>query len=135
MIKKLLLLNQKPKKNLVIHLIFISLLIAFLIITYNYNTYDVYQTTGIMKCENNDCYITITMIYDKIDILNQNPKIEYLNKIYDIKSITYEEPYLNNNIAYQDLNITTNLQVNNQIINFNILYNKQRIITKIKEIL
>lgn len=135
MIKKLLLLNQKPKKNLVIHLIFISLLITFLIIAYNYNTYDVYQTTGIMKCENNDCYITITMIYDKIDILNQNPKIEYLNKIYDIKSITYEEPYLNNNIAYQDLNITTNLQVNNQIINFKILYNKQRIITKIKEIL
>lgn len=135
MIKKLLLLNQKPKKNLVIHLIFISLLIAFLIIAYNYNTYDVYQTTGIMKCENNDCYITITMIYDKIDILNQNPKIEYLNKIYDIKSITYEEPYLNNNIAYQDINITTNLQVNNQIINFKILYNKQRIITKIKEIL
>lgn len=135
MIEKLLLLKEKPSKNNIIYFIILIITITFLIISYYIKTYDCIKTTGIITCENNNCYIDITLSYDKIDILNQKPKIEYLNKEYSIISINYNEPYLNNNIAYQDIKLTTNLKTSNQIINFKILYNKQRIITKILDIL
>ena len=95
---------------------------------------DSYYVTGLINSDK-ECVITISFPYDKVDILKQNPHIEYLNKEYNINSITYNDPYLNSEIPYEDINITTDLTSKDQIINLKILYNKQRVIKKIKNII
>lgn len=132
MIEKEILLNELPKKHVLVYIICFIIGIAFFIISYTIETYDTYKATGIIDCEQETCQISITLNYNDIDILSQNPKIEYGKQEYDIVETIYEEPYLNNNIAYQDIQLRTNLQEQNRIINFTILYNKQRIINKIK---
>lgn len=134
MIEKEILLKQLPKRHVCIYCIFFILGVLFLIMSYKIETYDTWKTNGILKCEEEMCQISITLSYNDIDILSKNPKIEYGKKEYDISSISYEEPYVNSNIAYQDIQLQTNLVEENRIINFTILYNKQRIITKIKNI-
>lgn len=133
MLNKLILLNKKPNKHQKLYITIIILIIVFLIYCIRNYTYNSYQTTGIIKCED-DCYINITLPYDKVDILSKNPIIKYQNKTYKIDKILYKEPYLDHEIAYQDIEIESFIK-EERIINFNILYNKQRIITKIKNII
>lgn len=128
------LLNKKIKKtNIFITTFFIILLISILL-SYQIETYSLYKTYGIINC-NETCFITTTIQYDKLNILKLNPKIKYLGKIYDIEKIDYKEPYLNNGLPLQDIELTTNIKNESTIIEFSILYDKQRIITKLKKII
>lgn len=134
MIQKLILLNQKPKNTPIISFLFIIICIITLCLSYFIKTYDIYPTTGIINCAES-CKISLTIPYDKIDFIKDDSKLKYLNQEYEIINITYDEPYLNNNIPYEDINIETNLTSQDKIINFQILSNKQRIITKLKNII
>lgn len=134
MIQKLILLNQKPKNTPIISFLFIIVCIITICLSYFIKTYDIYPTTGIINCDKS-CKISLTIPYDKIDFIKNDSKLKYLNQEYEIISITYDEPYLNNDIPYEDISIETNLQSQDKIINFQILSNKQRIITKIKNII
>lgn len=127
---KIYLLNKKPKNNKLFSIIiFITILISILL-TYKYKTYDSLNIVGIYKCENT-CYIESSIYYEDINKIDKTSILEYKNKTYIIEDIIYSEPYLNNNIAYQDIKIITNLKVKETIINSKILYNKQRIIYKL----
>lgn len=127
------LLNIQPKHPYLITLITLSFIIL-IIILYKVHTYDSVATTGIITC-NETCEIKLTLPYDKIAILNSHPSLTFNNETYNIDNIVYGEPYLNNNIVYQDITITTNLYSDNPLINFKILNNRQRIITKIKNVI
>lgn len=127
------LLNLQPK----LHFLLFSSLLTFIISTiviYKVYTFDSVATTGIITC-GETCEIQLTLPYDKIAILNSHPFIYYNNETYTIDNTVYGEPYLNNNIVYQDITITTNLYSDNPLINFKILNNRQRIITKIKNVI
>lgn len=134
MLNKIVFLNKKPKKHSIIYWILLIIIITSFFLLYKIKTYDSYLVTGINNCEN-VCIITFTLPYNKVDILSKKPKIEYLNKIYKIENINYLEPYLNNGIPYQDIELITKISNNNRLINFKIIYNKQRIITKIQNII
>lgn len=127
---KIYLLNKKPKFNKSITFIVLLTIIFFILLTFKYNTYDSLNIVGIYKCDNT-CYIETSIIYEDINKIDKNSILEYKNKTYIIEDIIYSEPYLNNNIAYQDIKIITNLKVKETIIKSKILYNKQRIIYKI----
>lgn len=127
---KIYLLNKKPKSNKLITFIVLLTIIFFILLTFKYNTYDSLNIVGIYKCDNT-CYIETSIIYEDINKIDKNSILEYKNKTYIIEAIIYSEPYLNNNIAYQDIKIITNLKVKEKIIKSKILYNKQRIIYKI----
>ena len=127
---KIYLLNKKPKSNKLITFIVLLTIIFFILLTFKYNTYDPLNIVGIYKCDNT-CYIETSIIYEDINKIDKNSILEYKNKTYIIEDIIYSAPYLNNNIAYQDIKIITNLKVKETIIKSKILYNKQRIIYKI----
>lgn len=127
---KIYLLNKKPKSNKLITFIVLLTIIFFILLTFKYNTYDSLNIVGIYKCDNT-CYIETSIIYEDINKIDKKSILEYKNKTYIIEDIIYSEPYLNNNIAYQDIKIITNLKVKETIIKSKILYNKQRIIYKI----
>lgn len=127
---KIYLLNKKPKSNKLITFIVLLTIILFILLTFKYNTYDSLNIVGIYKCDNT-CYIETSIIYEDINKIDKKSILEYKNKTYIIEDIIYSEPYLNNNIAYQDIKIITNLKVKETIIKSKILYNKQRIIYKI----
>lgn len=127
---KIYLLNKKPKSNKLITFIVLLTIIFFILLTFKYNTYDSLNIVGIYICDNT-CYIETSIIYEDINKIDKNSILEYKNKTYIIKDIIYCEPYLNNNIAYQDIKIITNIKVKETIIKSKILYNKQRIIYKI----
>lgn len=135
MIEKLLLLNIKPKRKIFIYINCIIIFIVFIILSFKIEIYDSYQTTGILKCINEDCNIELTLYYEKINILEQDPQIEYLGNFYKIYNIEYSDPYLNNNLIYQDIKLKSDIHGDERIINLKILYNKQRIIDKIKNII
>ena len=132
--KKIYLLNLYPHKHRLISIIVILVGLTIIPLSNFIKLYDSYYTTGLISC-NEECSITVSLPYDKVDILKQNPHLEYLNKEYKINKITYNEPYLDNQIPYEDVIIYTNLNSEDKIINFKILYNKQRIISKVKKMI
>ena len=134
MINKTFLLSKQPTKNYLFHIIIIIITLTSIIFSYSYKTYDSLNIVGIYKCEET-CYIDTSLSYEDIIKLNNPSIFKYNNKTYIIEDIIYNEPYLNNNTIYQDIQITSNLKVNKKIIKIKILYNKQRIITKIKNMI
>ncbi len=131
---KIYMLNLKPTKIILVNIIMYLYIIISLIISYNIKTYTSLKLTGILNCDNT-CIIDTTLSYEYISKINKNSKISSNNKSYKIENIEYSEPYLNNNIAYQDIKLVTNIKEDNKIIEFKILYNKQRILTKIINII
>ena len=93
------------------------------------------ELVGLNNCKNNSCQIKITLNYEDMKILDQNPSILYKKNKYKIKDIVYEEPYLNNGIPVNDITIITDNITNNKIIDFKIIYNNERIIKKIKNLI
>ena len=132
--KKIYLLNLYPHKHRLISIIVILVVLTIIPLSNFIKLYDSYYTTGLISCTE-ECSITVSLPYDKVDILKQNPHLEYLNKEYKINKIIYNEPYLDNQIPYEDVIINTNLNSEDKIINFKILYNKQRIISKVKKMI
>ena len=133
MIETYLLINEKTKKHPFLIIIF-SLLILITFLFYHIKAYSSISVTGLMEC-GEKTNISFTLPYKQVDKITKEAKISYKNKEYVIESIAFEEPYLDHNIPYQDILITTNLVCEEKIVNFKINYNKQRILTKIKQII
>ena len=131
---KTILLAKQPNNNKLFHIIFSIIIIISLITSYSYKTYDAINIVGIYKCEEY-CYIESSISYENINKIDKSNIIEYKNNNYNIEDIIYSEPYLNNNIAYQDIKIKCNLKDSEKIVKTKILYNKQRIIRKIISII
>ncbi len=127
---KTILLSIKPTNNYIIHIMFLIIVIITIITSYSYKTYDTLNIIGIYSCDSN-CYIETSLSYKEINTLDKSNIIEYKNNKYKIEDIIYSEPYLNNNIAYQDVKIECNLKEKEKIVKAKYLYNKQRIIKKI----
>lgn len=123
-------LKSKTPKNYPILKITILLFIIFIIFSSTIKTYDSYNIIAILNCSEK-CTINFSLPYNKIPLVNPNAKINYNNKVYDVKNIKFDEPYLNNNVPYQDLSIETEIQEEEKILNIKLLNNKQRIITKL----
>lgn len=134
MINKYILLSKKPKNNKIFNFLFTIILLTSIFFSYKYKTYDSYYMVGLKECED-VCYILISLSYKDINKISESSLIEYNNKKYQITELIYDEPYLNNNIAYQDVKIISNLETKESIINMKVLYNRQRILTKLKKII
>lgn len=134
MTKKIILLQRQPKNHSITYCLALFSIVIPLIISFFIKTYTTFSTSGIIKCSES-CEISLSIPYKEIDLFSQDPKLMYLEKEYKIKNIIYEEPYLNNNIAYEDVRIETDLKSDDRLINIQLLYNKQRIIKKIKNII
>ena len=125
---------KTPKKNKLPYLIFFSLIIL-IILSYHIEIYDTYKTIGIATC-NDRCEIEINISSINSEIINNKLELEYKSKKYKVFKIITKDIYLENNIVYQKLIIETELILNsNNFIEFKLLYNKQRIINKIIDIL
>jgi len=125
----------KPKNNKLIVFLFLTMILIVVYYICTKYTYDKKEIIGLNECNNKECQIKITLNYQEIKILDQNPKIIYQNKEYIIKDITYNDAYLNNNIPVSDITIITEKITDNNIIDFKITYNRERIINKIKNII
>lgn len=135
MYNKFSLITLLPHKHRLINFLIIITFIIAIILSYKIKTYDSYLVSGLNKCDNDLCEIQITVPYNKIDIFALTNNIEYLNKQYRVLNIVYNDPYLDSGIPYQDIIISTDLKTEEKIINFKVLYNKQRIIRKIEKLL
>jgi len=134
MVNDILLYYKKPHLNICILIIIILFMLTLIILSYKIKTFDYYKVVGIIECEDK-CTIKFSLPYNKIDILSKSPKILYQNKEYNIEDISYSEPYLNNDIPVEDIELISNIKKDDNLIEFSIIYNKQRIINKIKNLI
>ncbi len=132
MIEKLILLNQKPKKNLFI-LLATLIIISLVISSYFIKTYDVYKTYGYITCDDN-CYINLSLSYDNLNKLTTKTLLEIDKEITKIDDIEYLDISLENEIPYQNVRIKT-VKDKNKIIEIKLLNNKQRIIKKLYDLI
>lgn len=133
MIETYLLIKEKNKKHPFL-LVLCTFLIIITLILYHTKAYSSIKISGIVECSET-ANIAFTLPYNQVDNLTNDAKLIYKNKEYKIEEIIYNEPYLNNNIPFQDIEIKTDMVCEEKIINFKVLYNKQRIINKIKHII
>lgn len=132
MSKKIYMLYKQPQNNKFISILLLIIITNSILLTYKYKAYNVLNIIGIIKCEET-CYIDSTISYENTSIIDKKTILYYKDKEYKIEKIKYSEPYLNNNIPYQDIKIYTSLKTDEKIIKVKLLYNKQRIIKKIIE--
>lgn len=125
------LIYQKPPKHQILLVLILFLLIFLISLTIIIKVYNTYTTYGVINCSE-ECYLTLSMSYEKIEILNDNYHILIDNKKFQVKEIKYNEPYLSGNIPYEDVNIYSDeLEDTSKIVKVKIKYQKQRIIKKI----
>ena len=108
--------------------VFIVLLILLYYIC-KVKIYDQYQTKGLVACSST-CTITVLipsdLSYDEIWLNNKYFDYELIGKELQVDEENLE--------SYFKLTLsTTEALTNNEIVNLSFYYNKQRIITKIKE--
>lgn len=126
---KVAFLKKKPKMGFIaVVLVFIVLLILLYYIC-TVKVYDQYQTKGLVTCTST-CTITVLipseLSYDEIRLNNKYFDFEVMGKELQVD----EE----NLVSYFKLTLSTTASLtNNEIVNLSFYYNKQRIITKIKE--
>ena len=121
-------LRKEPKIGWIMIIISISILIIILIYISSWQIYDHYQTKGIVTCERT-CTITMNVpteiSFDQIALNN-----EYLDYEVVGKELKIDEDYFT---TYYEYTLQTSMSLStNEIVDLNIYYNKQRIITKIK---
>ena len=54
--------------------------------------------------------------------------------MYNVNILRVDEPYLNNNVAFQDVYIESDIDSYNKVLEVNLIYNEQRIIEKILDV-
>lgn len=120
-------LKLKPYNLIFIVILFVILFSALISFMIKNDTYDNYQTKGYVTCEK-ECVITV-LLPSNIDfdmIYLNNKKINY--KIIS-KELKIDQE---NFISYNEIKFTTDEDFQNEeILEFNFYYNKQRIIKKI----
>lgn len=128
------LLSLKPERRTFSLVLFIGAFVAISLVLFKVKTFDSVLATGIVTC-GEVCQVELTLSYDKTDALSNNPFISYNNEKYDIWNITYNEPYINGEMVYQDVKFETNLHSDKNLVNFKILSNRERIVDKVKRII
>ena len=127
---KVAFLKLKPKISFLIIPFILLLFLGLIYYTYQKEIYDTYQTRGIVSCEDT-CNITAaipTNIIDFKEIMLNNNNLSYH---LESKELKIDE---NNYVSYYELVLSTPLSLTDkEIVNLNFYYNKQRIITKIKD--
>ena len=134
MLKKYILYYLKPPKLIIKDIIIITIIGIAIFISFKIDTYEKKEITGIYNCEE-ECKITFPLNYKEIDLINQNSIIKYQDKKHKIKEYQKGEPYLDNGIAYEDIEITIDLETDSKIVNLNIYYNKEKLFKKIKKLI
>ena len=127
---KVAFLKLKPKISFLIIIFILLLFLGLIYYTYKKEIYDTYQTRGIVSCEDTCNIITAipTNIMDFKKIMLNNNYLSYQLKSKELK---VDE---NNYISYYELVLSTPLSLTDkEIVSLNFYYNKQRIITKIKD--
>lgn len=126
---KVAFLKKKPKMGF-IAVIFVFIALSILLYyTCKVKVYDQYQTKGIASC-NNTCIITVLipskLSFDEIWLNNKYLDYELIGKELQVDEENFQ--------SYFKLTLSTvDPLTNNEIVNLSFYYNKQRIITKIKE--
>ena len=131
MLSKIILLNKKPNQHF-IYLFFLFLLFILILICLTHD-YDTYKIIG-LKNSNDANKVTITIPYDKVDILEERLYIMYDNEKHYIKDIAYKDVFTENNIPYINVELTLDFEVTKEVITFKLYYNHERIIKKIIKI-
>ena len=134
MYKRINLLSTKPNTSK-ITIIIIIFFIFLLIISIKYKVYSSYKVSGVIVCDDK-CYIETNLSSNQSKLINKNINIVYENQTYEVKEIFLEDIIDNNGIIYLRVKLDTNLNIEkNSIIDFKIIYDQQRIITKLKNIM
>ena len=94
---------------------------------------NIYTTYGMVEC-NEECIISISLDYSKIDILKSSTLYIDDSKV-KINNYEYGEIYLNDNIPVQEIKLYPDSNLEEKIVKVKIEYKKQRIISKIKNII
>ncbi len=122
-------LKKEPKIGFLVVIVFLILLLFLLLYICKKEIYDSYQTKGFVTCDQL-CNILVVIPSDlNFDKIAQNGK--YLNYEITSKELKIDEENIQ---TYYELTLSTDESLsNNEIVILNFYYNKQRIITKIKE--
>ena len=124
------LLKKSPSKSLGL-IIFIAICFIMFFLTYFVKISDSTSFTGIIECQEN-CQIELLIPSNQMDLLNQHPTLVYQDKTYHITNINIAELTFNNDIPAAKVLITSNINVSfSNFIDIKLQYNKQRIITKL----
>lgn len=130
---KYALLNLKLKYSWII---VISVLLFLLLIfsSIYYKTYDSYKVSGLV----NDNNINITVLVKKIGNIIESDYLEINNKKYkfSVESISPVEYDMASNNFYQNITLSTSGNfLDNEVLELTFYKNKQRIITKVINLL
>ena len=122
-------LKEKPKIGFIVTIVMTIILLMLLIYICQREVYDNYQTKGIVSC-NEKCTITTVipsnLNFEQVVVNNKNIHYEIIGKELRVDEKNY--------LSYYDLTLSTSLSFsNNEIVDLTFYYNKQRIITKIKD--
>ena len=129
---KNLILYKKTNKHL-IYLFFLFLLFILVLILYTEDE-DSYELIG-LKNSNDTSYIDIIIPYNKVNIFEEKNYIIYNHEKHIIKDIKYGEITIIDNIPYINISLKPDFELEKEVIDFHVFYNRQRIINKIKNII
>ncbi len=134
MYKKISLLSSKPRTSKLTFLITILILVT-LFISYKFKIYSTYKNLAIISCEEK-CYIETSIPSTKSSLLDKELELEYENKRYKVNNVYIEDIIEQDNLIYLKIKIDSDLNLEkNKIINIKLLYDQQRIISKVKTIM
>ena len=134
MYKKISLLSSKPRTSKLTFLITILILVT-LFISYKFKIYSTYKNLAIINCEEK-CYIETSIPSTKSSLLDKELELEYENKRYKVNNVYIEDIIEQDNLIYLKIKIDSDLNLEkNKIINIKLLYDQQRIISKVKTIM
>ena len=125
--------KQKPKKY-PLSIIFAITLTILTVLSFYIKTYDSYNTFAITNQEKNSCNLELQIPYTQITDTEKS-LIEYENNIYKINKINYEDTIIEDDVIYKKINLSSNINCNSKVTKIKLLYNKQRILTKILKII
>ena len=122
-------LKKQPTIGFLIIIFIAFILLSIFIYMFKKEIYDNYQTKGIASCDKT-CTITTAIPsninFEQITLNNKNLDYQILNKELKVDEKNF--------ISYYEITLLINKKLeNNEIVTLNFYYNKQKIITKIKE--
>lgn len=129
---KNILLYQKTNKHL-LYLFFLFLLFILILILLTEDE-DSYELVG-LKNSNDTNLVDIIIPYNKVNIFEGKIYIIYNHEKHYIKDIKYGEVNIIDNIPYINLSLQLDFEIDKEVINFRVFYNRQKIINKIKKII
>jgi hypothetical protein len=130
MLKKYQLYYKKPNNKNIKDFLIIVLITILILLSLRLKTYEEKEIIAIYSCEE-ECLLSFPLSYQELEIINHNTIIKYQDKYINIENYTKGEPYLDNGIAYEDIEIKTSLETDNKIVKIKVYYKEERIIKKI----